>query len=226
MLPKKGKKLPAWKGALGGRQAYADVMADLLKKEHGDSHRAVKLLMRQTDASERTIKHWLAAQHGPDTVFFLRLVATSPVIRAFVLGVIESPVMARQSSRPMRWDVAPLTPDAAAANTIRQLRRSALHQGAKLPQPLVRHADRGARDGQGADDLGVLVEHRRADAAQTVGPLLVVDGPAAPPRHGQVRQQGLRIDDGAPGELRQADAVQDLGDLRLRQPGLDGLAEA
>ncbi|MFD2577486.1 hypothetical protein ACFSTD_00225 [Novosphingobium colocasiae] len=46
-------------------------MADLLKKkEHGDSHRAVKLLMRQTDASERTIKHWLAAQHGPDTVFF------------------------------------------------------------------------------------------------------------------------------------------------------------
>lgn len=120
MLPKKGKKLPAWKGALAGRQAYAEVMADLMKKEHGDSHRAVKLLMRQTDASERTIKHWLAAQHGPDTVFFLRLVATSPVIRAFVLGVIESPVMARQSSRPMRWDVAPLTPDAAAANTMRQ----------------------------------------------------------------------------------------------------------
>ena len=39
-------------------------MADLLKKEHGDSHRAVKLHMCQTDASERTIKHWLAAQHG------------------------------------------------------------------------------------------------------------------------------------------------------------------
>lgn len=120
MLPKKGKKLPAWKGALAGRQAYADVMADLMKKEHGDSHRAVKLLMRQTDASERTIKHWLAAQHGPDTVFFLRLVATSPVIRAFVLGVIESPVIARQSSRPMRWDVAPLTPDAATANSMPQ----------------------------------------------------------------------------------------------------------
>ncbi|NBB37427.1 hypothetical protein, partial [Pseudomonas sp. BC115LW] len=120
MLPKKGKKLPAWKGALTGRQAYADVMADLLKKEHGDSHRAVKLLMRQTDASERTIKHWLAAQHGPDTVFFLRLVATSPVIRAFVLGVIESPVMARQSSRPVRWDAAPLTPDAATANSMPQ----------------------------------------------------------------------------------------------------------
>lgn len=103
MLPKKGRKLPAWEGALVGRQAYADVLADLLRKEHGDSHRAVKQLMRQTDASERTVKHWLAAQHGPDTVFFLRLIATSPVIRAFVLGVVESPVAGRQSFPPGRW---------------------------------------------------------------------------------------------------------------------------
>lgn len=103
MLPKKGRKLPAWEGALAGRQAYADVMADLLRKEHGDSHRAVKQLMRQTDASERTVKHWLAAQHGPDTVFFLRLIATSPVIRAFVLGVVESPIVGRQSFPSGRW---------------------------------------------------------------------------------------------------------------------------
>lgn len=110
MFPKKGSKLPAWNGALTGRQAYADVIADLLKQEHEDSHRAVKSLMRQTDASERTIKHWLAAQHGPDTVYFLRLVATSPVIRAFVLGLIESPVIARQTVRP----ITPLPPDRVA----------------------------------------------------------------------------------------------------------------
>jgi len=90
MLPKRGRKLPAWEGALANRQAYAEVVADLLRKEHGDSHRAVKQLMRLTHASERSAKHWMAAQHGPDTVFFLRLVATSPVIRAFVLGIIES----------------------------------------------------------------------------------------------------------------------------------------
>lgn len=90
MLPKKGRKLPAWEGALANRQAYAEVIANLLRKEHGDTHRAVKQLMRLTDASERSAKHWMAAQHGPDTVFFLRLVATSPVIRAFVLGIIES----------------------------------------------------------------------------------------------------------------------------------------
>jgi DeoR-like helix-turn-helix domain len=91
MLLKKGKKLPLWTGVLGGRDTYARTVADLLHKEHGDSHRAIKQLMRQTDASERSVKHWLSAQHGPDTVYFLRLVVSSPIIRAFVLGLIERP---------------------------------------------------------------------------------------------------------------------------------------
>lgn len=95
MLQKKGRRLPVWKGVLGGREVYAQTVAELLRKEHGDSHRAVKQLMRQTDASERTVKHWLSGQHGPDTVYFLRLVASSPVIRAFVLGLIEGPASRR-----------------------------------------------------------------------------------------------------------------------------------
>ncbi|WP_225156318.1 MULTISPECIES: hypothetical protein [unclassified Bradyrhizobium] len=56
--------------------------------------------MHQTDASERSVKHWLSAQHGPDTVYFLRLVVSSPIIRAFVLGLIESPA-ARPPSDPV-----------------------------------------------------------------------------------------------------------------------------
>ncbi len=91
MLPKTGRKLPTWKGVLGARDVFAKTIADLLRKEHGDSHRAIKQLIRQTSASERTVKHWLAAQHAPDTLFFLRLVVSSPVIRAFVLGLIEGP---------------------------------------------------------------------------------------------------------------------------------------
>ena len=91
MLPKTGRKLPLWKGVLEGREIYARTIAELLRKELGDSHRAIKQLMRQTDASERTVKHWLSGQHGPDTVYFLRLVVSSPVIRAFFLGLIESP---------------------------------------------------------------------------------------------------------------------------------------
>ena len=91
MLPKTGRKFPLWTGVLGGRDTYAQTIAELLRKEHGDSRRAIKQLMRQTDASERTVKHWLSAQHGPDTVYFLRLVVSSPVIRAFVLGLLEGP---------------------------------------------------------------------------------------------------------------------------------------
>lgn len=100
MLHKKGRRLPAWKGVLSGRDIYAQTIAELLRKEHGDSHRAIKQLMRQTDASERTVKHWLSAQHGPDTMYFLRLVVSSPVIRAFVLGLIEGPA-SRQKPDPM-----------------------------------------------------------------------------------------------------------------------------
>ena len=91
MLPKTGRKLPLWTGVLGGREPYARTIAELLRKEHGDSRRAIKQLMRQTEASERTVKHWLSGQHGPDTVYFLRLVVSSPVIRAFVLGLLEGP---------------------------------------------------------------------------------------------------------------------------------------
>lgn len=105
MLPKTGRKLPVWKGVLGGRDMLAQTIADLLRKEHGDTHRAIKQLMNQANASERTVKHWLSAQHAPDTLFFLRLMVSSPVIRAFVLGLIEGPAsnpLSSASDRPIR----------------------------------------------------------------------------------------------------------------------------
>ncbi len=106
MLPKTGKRLPLWRGVLGGHGIYARTLAELLRKEHGDSHRAIKQLMRQTNASERTIKHWLSGQHGPDTVYFLRLVVSSPVIRAFFLGLIESPTVLSPSDPMDRISLA------------------------------------------------------------------------------------------------------------------------
>jgi len=106
MLQKKGRKIPPWKGVLATRQIYAQTIAELLRKEHGDSHRAIKQIMRQTHASERTVKHWLSGQHGPDTVFFLRLVVSSPVIRAFILGIIEGPVAAKLSGPVDRYALA------------------------------------------------------------------------------------------------------------------------
>lgn len=106
MLPKKGRKLPAWNGVLSGRDTYAQTIAELLRKEHGQSHRAIKLLMRQTLASERAVKNWLSGQHGPDTVFFLRLMVSSPVIRAFVLGLIEGPAAKKLAYPVDRFSIA------------------------------------------------------------------------------------------------------------------------
>lgn len=95
-----------WNGALSGRDAYTRTMAELLRKEHGESHRAIKALMRQTHASERTVKHWLSGQHGPDTLYFLRLMVSSPVIRAFAQGLIEGPVAKRLSNPEDRHTIA------------------------------------------------------------------------------------------------------------------------
>lgn len=53
--------------------------------------------MRQTGASERTVTHWLSGQHASEAMFFLRLVVSSPVVRAFVLGIIEGPVSEQTS---------------------------------------------------------------------------------------------------------------------------------
>lgn len=119
MLPKKGRRLPKWKGALAGRQAYAETIAELLKREHGGTHRAVKQVMRLTDASERTVKHWLAAQHGPDTVFFLRLLTNSPVIRAFVIGLIESSQAVGQERQASDQQTARRSPKAPDAQPVR-----------------------------------------------------------------------------------------------------------
>jgi hypothetical protein len=91
MLPKMGKRLPPWNGALAGREAYAQTVANLLRREHGDSHRAIKQLMRQTGASERSVKNWLSADHGPDSLYLLRLAVNSPIIKAFILRLFEDP---------------------------------------------------------------------------------------------------------------------------------------
>ena len=72
------------------------VVADALRQELGDTHQAIKTVMRWTGASERTIKNWLAGRSGPrgehlvalvrhsDAVFevFLRAAGSEPVVTA------------------------------------------------------------------------------------------------------------------------------------------------
>jgi hypothetical protein len=61
MLPKTGRKLHR---AIG-KGDLAIVISQALIAELGSSHRAVKTAMLWTGASERTVKHWLAATHVP-----------------------------------------------------------------------------------------------------------------------------------------------------------------
>ena len=65
MLPKTGKTFPDVDSRLSAEQSYAAAIATALTGELGDTHRAVKTVMRWTGASERTVKNWFAGACGP-----------------------------------------------------------------------------------------------------------------------------------------------------------------
>jgi hypothetical protein len=65
MLPKMGKVLPGSSGKGNFGLDYAGVIATALRSELGDTHRAIKIVMRWTGASERTVKNWLTGTSGP-----------------------------------------------------------------------------------------------------------------------------------------------------------------
>lgn len=88
MLPKKGKMLHLWVGLAKSPKDYAELIANALKEEHGDTHRSVKTIMRWTDASERSVKNWLSGVSGPSGYFLMRLFAKSAAVRALVLELI------------------------------------------------------------------------------------------------------------------------------------------
>ncbi len=60
MLPKTGKKFLGGNDRQNGGLGYAAIIASVLAKALGETHRAAKVLMGWTGAGERTVKHWLA----------------------------------------------------------------------------------------------------------------------------------------------------------------------
>ena len=73
MFPKKGKDFPRSSRAARQGQNYVVVVAAGLRKELGDTHQAVKTIMRWTGANERTVKNWLAGRYGPNGEHLIRL---------------------------------------------------------------------------------------------------------------------------------------------------------
>src|SRR5262245_65186330 len=64
MFPKKGKGFPGT-GGTRGELDYAASVATALRSELGDSHRAIKTVMRWTGATDRTAKNWVTGIRGP-----------------------------------------------------------------------------------------------------------------------------------------------------------------
>lgn len=85
MFRKKGNKFPVYGGAR--HESYATSIADALRTELGQSHRATKTLMRWTGASDRTAKNWLSGCCGPSGDHLIQLARESDTVLAALLGL-------------------------------------------------------------------------------------------------------------------------------------------
>lgn len=84
MFRKKGNNVPS---AGSDGHPYAGAIADALRTELGQSHRATKTLMRWTGASDRTAKNWLSGSCGPSGDHLVLLARESDSVLATVLGL-------------------------------------------------------------------------------------------------------------------------------------------
>ena len=76
MFPKRGNRFPGTESD----QVYAATIAKALRHELGDTHQAIKTVVRWTGASERTAKNWLSAERGPSGPHLVALASHSEVV--------------------------------------------------------------------------------------------------------------------------------------------------
>lgn len=110
MLPKKGRKLHLWDGLAKSAKDYAELIAGALGREHDDTHRTVKTIMRWTGASERSVKNWLSGVSGPSGYYLMRLCVKSAAIRALVMDLLSEPGMPSEPHGNVSIQVIPTMP--------------------------------------------------------------------------------------------------------------------
>jgi len=127
---KMGKVLPMATGVPTGalRQQYPLIVAGALNDELGDTHRAIKTVIRWTGASERTAKNWLAGTSGPSGEHLIALARNSNEVFEAILLLVG------------RNSVGPIE-----AKTVSEL-LAALHKAMALAEILAA--------GQGLDECG------------------------------------------------------------------------
>jgi hypothetical protein len=80
MFPKKGKGFPSADVTGEPRLSYAASIAMALRSELGDSHRAIKAVMRWTGATDRTAKNWVTGTRGPTGEHLISLARHSDAV--------------------------------------------------------------------------------------------------------------------------------------------------
>jgi hypothetical protein len=85
MFRKTGNKLP--NSHRVGRAPYPAAIADALRSELGQSHRAIKTVMSWTGVSDRTAKNWLSGAYGPSGDHLIRLARESDAVLATLLSM-------------------------------------------------------------------------------------------------------------------------------------------
>jgi hypothetical protein len=85
MFPKKGKVFPGDAGR-HTKVDYAVAIATALRNELGETHQAIKAVMKWTGANERTVKNWFAGSNGPNGQHLAALARHSDaVFEAFLI---------------------------------------------------------------------------------------------------------------------------------------------
>jgi hypothetical protein len=80
VLPKKGKVLHQAGQDDDSVINYVSAMAGALREELGTTHQGIKLAMRWTGASERTVKYWFAGTSGPNGEHLIALARHSDLV--------------------------------------------------------------------------------------------------------------------------------------------------
>lgn len=79
---------------------YAEGIANALHRELGETHQAIKILMRWTNANERTVKNWMSGSNGPRGEHLVALIKHSDLALAAFLGMAERPHALNASELP------------------------------------------------------------------------------------------------------------------------------
>jgi hypothetical protein len=98
MFPKKGNLFPRSPGATGPSPAYLNAVAKSLKTELGNTHQAIKIVVRWTGANERTVKTWFAAKNAPGLEHLIALLRNSDSVLIAVLLLADRRAVVGQAA--------------------------------------------------------------------------------------------------------------------------------